>query len=347
MGCVGSSDEAARDHADDRPLTTPDQPATAPDERPPLVCITGLTASGKSALALELAERLPAGILSVDSMQVYRGFDLGTAKPTAEEQARVPHFGIDLCAPDERFSAGAFLDYARAVLAAEQEAGRIVLAVGGTGLYLRALLHGLGPGAPADLELRARLRAEEVAEPGSMHRRLAELDPPAAARLHPHDLLRLERALEVLWTTGRSLTDWHDAHRFAPAPFRTLLLAIRLPAEQRRRRIEDRIDAMLRAGWLAEVERLVAAGATDAMTPMRALGYRELAAVLRGELSPAEARQRIAYAVHRFAKQQAAWFNREPGIHWVEPSAGLAERLLPAIRGFLAGQPAPLALESP
>ncbi len=167
------------------------------NDRPRLVCIVGVTASGKSSLGMALAEALPAGILSVDSMQVYRGFDIGTAKPTAAEQARVRHFGIDLVEPSERYSAGAFLAYARGILDSELSAGRDVIAVGGTGLYLRALLHGLGPAAPADPAIREGLARAEAASPGASYARLREVDPVSAQKLHPNDLVRVERALEV------------------------------------------------------------------------------------------------------------------------------------------------------
>lgn len=306
-------------------------------DRPRLVCITGHTASGKSSLALALAEALPAAILSVDSMQVYRGFDIGTAKPSADERARVTHFGLDLCAPHERFSAGAFVDYARDVIDGHDGP---VLAVGGTGLYLRALLHGIGPEAPADDALRARLREDEDADPGAMHRRLAQVDPDAAARLHPNDRVRCERALEVFLLTGETISSWHARHEGA-SPFDSLLLGIRRPRDELRARIGARIHAMFAAGWVDEVRRLLAAGVTEDMTPMVALGYRDIVAHLRGEVTEEEAIERIERASWRFAKRQTTWFNREPSIHWLDPAPDLADRLLPALRTFLGGGATP------
>jgi tRNA dimethylallyltransferase len=308
-----------------------------------IVCITGHTASGKSGLALELARRLPASILSVDSMQVYRGFDIGTAKPTAAEQAEIAHFGIDLCAPSERFSAGAFAAYARGVIAQERAGGRHTLVVGGTGLYLRAMLRGLGPAAPADPALRASLRAEEAAAPGTLHARLAALDPEAAARLHPHDLVRCERALEVALLTGRPISRWQAEHRGAPSPYEPLLLGVRRAPDELRARIGARVSRMLDQGWIDEVERLLASGVTEDMTPMVALGYREIAAHLRGEFDRDELFVRIERATHRFAKRQTTWFNSEPSILWLEPVPDLADRLVPAVQEFLSGGPPPTA----
>ena len=302
-------------------------------ERPRLLCITGQSASGKSSLAMALAEATGAELLSIDSMQVYRGFDAGTAKPTSDERERVVHHGIDLVDPEETFSAGAFLAYARDLLAE----GRRIIAVGGTGLYLRAMLHGLGPQVPADLELRGSLRASEDSEPGWMHRRLQEVDPATAARLHPNDRVRLERALEVHALTGEPISAWHARHGFPESPFDTWLLGIRWPREELVARIADRVDAMLASGWADEVRGLLAAGVTEELTPMRAIGYREVAAHLRGELDEAQLRERIVVATRRFAKRQTTWFNREPSVEWFDPDPHLADRLLPRVRSFLAG----------
>lgn len=308
-------------------------------ERVRLVCIVGHTASGKSSLAMELARRLPAGILSVDSMQVYRGFDIGTAKPTAAERKEVRHFGLDLTEPGKRFSAGRFMDYARQTLADEAAQQRPVLAVGGTGLYLRAMLHGLGPEAPADDALREELRTAEAAEPGSMHRRLTKLDPVSAARLHPNDRVRCERALEVFLLSGEPISVWQERHRFSEAPFQTMLFGIRWERQVLRQRISARIRTMLLSGWIEEVRGLLDAGVTEDMTAMIALGYRDIAAHLRGECDAGTLFTRIERASHRFAKRQTTWFNHEPAIHWLDPAPDLAQRLLPTVEGFLSGGP--------
>ncbi len=308
-------------------------PPAPPADRPRVVCITGHTASGKSSLGMALAERLSASILSVDSMQVYRGFDLGTAKATAADRARVPHFGLDLVDPSETFSAGAFLTYARGVLTEEGT----VLAVGGTGLYLRAMLHGLGPPVEADRALREELRASEAADPGWMHRRLAEVDPEAAARLHPNDLVRLERALEVWERTGEPISAHHARHRFADAPFDVLQIGIRRSREELAARIAARVDAMLADGLVAEVRGLLDAGVSRDVTPFRAIGYPQVLAHLDGTLDADELPAAIATATRRFAKRQTTWFNRDPSIQWVDPGEDLADRLLPRVAAFVAG----------
>jgi tRNA dimethylallyltransferase len=302
-----------------------------------LICIVGHTASGKSSLAMDLARKLPAGLLSVDSMQVYRGFDIGTAKPTAAERKEVRHFGLDLCDPGTRFSAGRFMDYARQTLAEEAVAGRTVLAVGGTGLYLKAMLHGLGPEAPADDVLREELRATEEVDPGAMHRRLSTLDPVSAARLHPNDRVRCERALEVFLLSGEPISVWQERHRFSEAPFETMLFGIRWERSALRRRISARIRVMLQSGWIEEVRTLLDTGVTEDMTAMIALGYRDIAAHLRGECDAEAMFTRIERASHRFAKRQTTWFNREPSINWLDPAPDLAQRLLPTVEEFLSG----------
>ena len=315
-------------------------------ERPRLLCIVGVTASGKSSLGMALAEALPASILSVDSMQVYRGFDIGTAKPTAAEQARVQHFGIDLVEPSERYSAGAFLTYARDILSAERAAGREVIAVGGTGLYLRALLHGLGPAAPADPAVRADLARAEAASPGASFARLREVDPVAAERLHPNDLVRVERALEVYAITGLPMSAWQARHRFSEQPFEALILGMKRDRATQRERIRARLRRMMAAGWVDEVRSLLASGVTPEMTAMVALGYRDIASHLRGEIDEPELLRRIERDSMRFARRQTTWFNREPSIHWLDPGPDLASRLLPSIRGFLNGEAPDPLLES-
>jgi tRNA dimethylallyltransferase len=278
-----------------------------------------------------LAEQLGCELLSVDSMQVYRGFDIGTAKPTVEEQKRVPHHGIDLLDPEQTFSAGAFLEYARATLRRAEERGVDVLAVGGTGLYFRAMLHGLTPSAPADPDFRDALRKEEAQSPGVAHERLTALDPEAAARIHPNDFVRTERALEVLHTTGITQSQWVERHAWSEAPFQTEVVGIRWERELLRKRIRERVDLMLESGWIEEVAGLLEAGVKEDMTPMLALGYRDIAAHLRGDRRRVELSEQISTSIGRFAKRQGTWFNREPSIRWMEPGADLLQRVLPSV----------------
>jgi len=305
------------------------------DARPAVVCIAGTTASGKSGLAMHVARALGAEILSVDSMQVYRGFDVGTAKATPEERAEVRHHGLDFVDPREYCSAGRYLDHARAAVADAAARGAPLLAVGGTGLYLRAMLHGLAPEAPADPALRAELRAAEGASPGWMHARLAEVDPAAAERLHPHDLVRVERALEVHRLTGRRLSDLQASHGFRPSPFRFRLYALRRDREELRARVRERLAGMFADGWIDEVRRLLAEGVPEDAPAMRALGYRDIAEHLRGDLSREALEARIETATMRFAKRQTTWFNREPSVRWVDPSGDFADRFVAEIEPFL------------
>jgi len=314
--------------------------------RPRLVCITGQTASGKSGLAMALCAALDAEILSVDSMQVYRGFDVGTAKPTAADQAAVRHHGIDVVEPTEVFSASAFLALARETLESAAAAGRTVLAVGGTGLYLRALLHGLAGMPGRDDALRAELRADEAASAGAMHARLGTLDPEAAGRLHPNDLIRVERALEVVIQSGRPISSWQAEHGFADAPFDTRVYAIGWERPVLRQRIAERVDAMLAAGWVDEVRALLASGVPRDCIPMRAIGYPRIVAMLDGTLPPARLASSITTDCRRFAKRQATWFNRAPSLRWLEPPAS-ADALVGEIEAFLtrAGGPSDPTLE--
>ncbi len=305
------------------------------DSRTPLVCITGPTASGKTSLALAVAERLPAEILCVDSMQVYRGFDIGTAKPTVAERARVRHHGIDIVGPEEQYDAGAFLSYARALVAERRSAGVEVLAVGGTGLYLRGLIHGLAPSAPADAGLREELREAERLEPGSMFRRLEAVDQSSALVLHPNDLVRVERALEVFLLTGRPQSIWLAEHGSSEPSFEPLLFAIRWPREQLRARIADRVVQMLADGWLAEVASLVEQGVAHDAPAMRALGYQQLREVIGGELSLDEAAARITVLCQQFAKRQSTWFNRVPSIFWLDPGEDMVDRVTARSQSFL------------
>jgi tRNA dimethylallyltransferase len=305
------------------------------DSPTPLVCITGPTASGKSSLALAVAEQLPAEILCVDSMQVYRGFDVGTAKPNASEQARVLHHGIDLVDPHDQYDAGTFLTYAREVVAARRALGSEVLAVGGTGLYLRGLIHGLAPSAPADAQLREELREAERLSPGSLMHRLEAVDPSSAKALHPNDLVRVERALEVFLLTGRPQSVWWAEHGFGESLFEPLLFAIRWSRQQLRERIAQRVIHMLEAGWLQEVAALVDQGVTDDAPAMRALGYRQLREVLADRVTLDEATMRITVLCQQFAKRQSTWFNRVPSIHWLDPDEDMVTSVVEHSRKFL------------
>jgi tRNA dimethylallyltransferase len=276
---------------------------------PPLIAVVGPTAAGKSALALRLARRHRGEIVSCDSLQVYRGLDIGSAKATREERASVPHHMLDLVEPDASFSAADYARLARAAIADIRGRGRLPIVAGGTGLYLKALLEGLFEGPSRDAALRARL--ERIAERGStrLHRLLARVDPEAAARTRPRDRVRLVRALEVFFLTGRPIT---AQQRQGGVALEGPLLLIGLSPDRAalREAVAARTRQMLERGLLAEVRALVARYGEP--RPLAAIGYRQAVAVVRGELDEREAGQAIVTATMRFAKRQMTWFRHQP-----------------------------------
>jgi tRNA dimethylallyltransferase len=288
--------------------------------RPRLVCLVGPTASGKTALALEIAERLDAEIVSADSRLVYRGLDVGTAKPTAAERARVRHHALDLVDPDEPFDVARWLVAARRAVDDVGARGKAVLVVGGTGLYVRALLHGLCPAPPRAPRLRAVLQAWAAREGvPALHRRLALLDPVVAERVHAHDAVRIVRALEVALVTGRRLSEWQRTHGFEPSPFDALVIGLAVPTPALDARIASRVDAMLAAGWLDEVRALAARGYAADAPAWRTLGYAAMRDVVEGRTALASARAATVLATRRFAKRQRTWFRREADVAWRDP----------------------------
>jgi tRNA dimethylallyltransferase len=304
--------------------------------RPRIVCVVGPTASGKTALALELAEALDAEILSADSRQVYRELDVGTAKPTATERARVPHHGLDLAAPDEPFDVGRYRDVARAVVADVTARGRGLVVAGGTGLYVRALLYGLCAAPPRDPRLRRVLQAWTGREGApALHRRLRALDPELAERVHPNDAVRIVRAIEVALASGRRLSTWQRTHGFAERPVDALVVGLAVPVATLDARIRARAETMLAAGWLAEVARLVARGYPDDAPVWRTLGYAEMRGVVEGRTALPDALAATVLATRRFAKRQRTWFRREPDVAWRNPADDAA--IVAAARAFVAG----------
>lgn len=298
-------------------------PPDSADQRPPAVFLMGLTASGKTALACALAARFPLGLVSVDSALVYRGLDIGTAKPDAETLRRCPHALLDIRDPAEPYSAADFRNDALAAMCTIRGRGQVPLLVGGTGLYFRALQHGLATMPSADPAVRARLR-EQAGDAGwaALHARLARLDPEAAARIRPGDAQRIQRALEAIELSGRTLTALHAAAGAAIRfPYRVLKLAL-VPADRGalRERIAARFDAMLAAGFLAEVERLRARGDLDPELPaLRAVGYRQAWQHLEGAFDAAEFRLRAIHATRQLAKRQTTWLRRELDARVIDP----------------------------
>jgi tRNA dimethylallyltransferase len=275
-----------------------------------VVAILGPTASGKSALGLALAQQLGGEILCCDSMQVYRGLDVGTAKPTAAEQALVPHHLLDLVSPAEPFHAARWAGLARQSIAEVTARGRLPIIVGGTGLYHRALVRGLFQAPPSDAAIRARHEAEAAAlGVPALHARLQGIDPMAAARILPNDLLRISRALEVYEQTGVPLSELHRRAQ-PPAPLQLFALVLDPALPELRRRIEARVDDMVAQGFVDEVRRLHAAGFA-ATRALAGLGYRQLGLHLEGRASLAEAVAETKRATVAYARRQRTWFRKE------------------------------------
>lgn len=286
---------------------------------PPLLIIAGPTASGKSALALQLAALIDAEIISADSQQVYRRFDVGTAKPTSDERARVRHHLVDVADPEEVFSAARFGALADEAIAEVTARGKRVLIVGGTGLYLRVLLHGVVPAPPADPALRAALE-EEAMRLGreALHQRLAAVDPQSAAAIKPGDLVRIIRALEIHTLCGTTASALREDHRFAQDRYPFTLNVLDPPRDELYRRIHQRANAMFAGGLLDEVQAHLAAGRRGC-APMKSVGYKQAVQHLDGTLTLAEAIASTATETRRYAKRQLTWFKKEPGARFIQP----------------------------
>jgi tRNA dimethylallyltransferase len=296
-----------------RPVTSPFANA---------LILTGPTASGKSAIAVELAIQLNAEIVSADSMTLYRGMDIGTAKPSATDRACVPHYLIDVLDPWESASVAWWLDRSQEVVADIERRGKTALFVGGTPFYLKALLCGLFPAPPADLDLRRQLEAE--AEQGgneALHARLTTADPVTANRLHPNDVRRVVRALEVWQLTGKPISAWQQQDWFGSSPgFQPeSCLVIDVSRTELYQRIDRRVEAMFAAGWVDEVRRLRGLPRPLSREASVALGYREIGEYLDGKRGLPETIAEVQLRTRQFAKRQLTWFRAMPGVEWVAP----------------------------
>ncbi len=286
-----------------------------------VLVIVGPTGVGKSAVALDLAERLDGEIIGADSVQVFRGMDIGSAKPTREERARVPHHLIDVADPDETFSAGRYAVLAAEAAEAIAGRGKRVLIVGGSGLYIRALLGGMAVGIESDPEVRRRI-AERLAREGveGIRTRLEAVDPGAANRIHPNDAYRLTRALEVFELTGRPLSEIQAHHGWSSRRFNPFWIGLTEERAGLYARIERRCERMIEEGLLEEVRRLWEAGYGPDLQPLRALGYRQMGEVLQGEKTLEAALADMKRATRRYAKRQLTWFRANAEIAWHAPS---------------------------
>jgi len=306
------------------------QQGTSPDD-PFAVFIMGPTATGKTDLAIALAEELPMDIISVDSAMVYRGMDIGSAKPDQKTLAEAPHRLIDICDPAEAYSAGRFRDDALAEMEQVSADGRVPLLVGGTMLYFRVLQQGIAELPVADENIRQQLDHQARTKGWDyMHQRLAKIDPEAANRIHPNDPQRIQRALEVYEISGKSLTDFWREQDAEALPYRRVKIAL-MPADRidLRKLIEQRFDAMLDAGLLEEVEQLYQrADLTPQLPAIRAVGYRQVWAMLAGEYDYQTMREKAIVATAQLAKRQMTWLRKEPECNIIQPKSDKLLNLL-------------------
>lgn len=307
----------------------------SPHPPPPLlILIAGPTGVGKSALALELALGIRGEIVNADSMQVYRLMDIGTAKPSAAERALVRHHMLDVADPDEPFDAARYQRLADRVIRDLGERRVLPVVVGGTGLYLKSLVHGLCRAHPGNETIRREL-LQELEHRGlpQLYQELALHDPRAAARIHPHDRQRILRAVEVYRLTGQPLSDWQQQHGFGPKRYQAVKIFLYREREELYRRIDQRAQAMLAAGLVEEVAGLLARGYGPGLKAMQALGYRQVTAHLRGLHSLEEALRQMQRATRHYAKRQLTWFRADPDYHWVHAADGdaLRRRLEPLL----------------
>lgn len=295
----------------------------------PLLVIAGPTGVGKTATAVALGARVPLEVVSADSRQVYRSMDAATGKPTTAERAAVTHHLIDVVDPDDRYQAARFRRDATAAVADIHRRGRLPAVVGGTGLYIRALLRGLDPAPPADPDFRQELATVAAREGrGALHARLAATAPAVAQRLHPNDQVRVMRALEKLragmaadsqtWSAGNGASNIADEARLPAGEYDVVFIGLNMARAALAARLEARAAAMARAGLAEEVEALLARGYDPALPALQGIGYREFVRVVRGELSVETAVRLMQRDTVRYAKRQGTWFAREPGIEWVD-----------------------------
>ena len=308
----------------------------------PLIVLLGPTAVGKSRIAIQVAKHLDTDVLAADSRQVYRGMNIGTDKPTAEEREGVPHRLIDLVAPSETFNAGWYRRVATVEIERLYGVGRVPFVVGGTGLYIRTLVKGLCSAPQADSDVRADLKKlRDDRGRDALYAELLRLDPKTATRLHPNDESKVMRALEVYRLSGRPLSTVQAEHGFHETPFSALLIGLERRKEILYRRIEERIDWQLTHGMVEETRSLLDEGYGRELGSMKGLGYRQVGAYLANEYDYAEMVRRFKRDTRRFAKRQMTWFRSEGGVAWMsiednEPYERTAERVIVHIERFMS-----------
>lgn len=288
-------------------------------QSPRLLVLLGATGVGKTRIALELAQILGAEIISADSMQVYRYLDIGTAKPGIAERARICHHMIDVVNPDEEFNVALYVSQARCIIDAPENSSRVYIIVGGTGLYIRALLGGLIAGTGEDSQLRAYLRYQfNLFGKDYLYNFLKQLDPLAAEAINANDINRMIRAIEVRFQSGKSLVEMQQQHNFNDRPYRYLKMGLKMEREELYRQIERRTDEMIDSGFVAEVEWLAAQGYHGGLKSMQSIGYRHLMSYLQGECLLDQAVAAMKRDTRKYAKRQETWFKADAEIRWFE-----------------------------
>lgn len=290
------------------------------EAKPNIIVICGPTGLGKTAVSIELALDLHGEIIGADSMQIYRYMDIGTAKPTFNEQARVPHHLIDIVDPDELFDAADFAKMAGEMIMKLHAVGIVPFVVGGSGLYIKALVHGLSHAGPADTDIRKRLKEAELLHgSGFLHERLGKCDPEASERIHPNDTFRIIRALEVYEATGMAISQYSKDHGFENRRFNVLKIGLHIERETLYDRINQRVDAMMEAGLVDEVKMLLNRGYSEDLKSMQSIGYRHMIDFIKGRITWEETVRTLKRDTRRYAKRQMTWFKADQEIVWAEP----------------------------
>ncbi len=289
-------------------------------KKPRIVVICGPTGIGKTSAAIKTAKIFDGEIISADSMQIYKYMDIGTAKPSPDEQAQVFHHMINILEPDESFNAAKFAVLARDRITALHRKGGLPFVVGGTGLYIKALVHGLFHTESEDPDVRRRLKKlEEEKGTGYLYTRLIQIDPETAERLHSNDTLRIIRALEIHAMTGSTISGFHQRHNFSDLPYRALKIGLHMDRQLLYERINQRVDEMVKAGVLDEVNRLLEKGWSPELKSMQSIGYRHMVDFIKGKVAWDETIRILKRDTRRYAKRQLTWFRKDPEIIWVEP----------------------------
>ncbi len=300
-----------------------------------ILAVVGPTAAGKTEIGITLAKETNGEVISVDSMQIYRWMDIGTAKPSPDMLSAIPHHLIDILTPDQEYNAGMFAEDADRIIQILQHAGKTPILVGGTGLYLRALINGIIDVPEISEEIRTRVRTL-ASEQGVLecYRQLKELDPKSAERLHPNDISRVSRALEVFWETGSSIKDFQEDHKFRQQRYEVYYVGSRWPRETLYERINRRVHLMVEQGLIAETKGLLEMGYNEHLPSMNAIGYKQSVAFLKGDISEVEMIADIQQKSRHYAKKQLTWYKKEPHIHWLKDNH-LNDEDLKEIKQFL------------